>query len=31
MEFIGHAYQGKDIVLRFIIESSSLMGFLAPS
>jgi hypothetical protein len=26
-EFIGVAYQGKDIVLRFIIEYSSLMDF----
>jgi len=26
-EFIGLAYQGKDIVFRFIIEYSSLMGF----
>jgi hypothetical protein len=26
-EFIGLAYQGKDIVFRFIIEYSSLMDF----
>jgi hypothetical protein len=26
-EFIGVAYQGKDIVLRFIIEYSSLRDF----
>jgi len=25
--FVGLAYQGKDIVFRFIIEYSSLMGF----
>jgi hypothetical protein len=25
--FIGHAYQGKDIVFRFIIEYSSLRDF----
>jgi hypothetical protein len=27
MQFIGLAYQGKDIVFRFIIEYSSLMDF----
>jgi hypothetical protein len=26
--FVGLAYQGKDIVFRFIIEYSSLKGFL---
>jgi hypothetical protein len=26
-QFIGFAYQGKDIVLRFIIEYSSLRDF----
>jgi hypothetical protein len=26
-EFVGLAYQGKDIVFRFIIEYSSLMDF----
>jgi hypothetical protein len=25
--FVGFAYQGKDIVFRFIIEYSSLSGF----
>jgi len=28
--FIGLAYQGKDIVFRFIIEYSSLMDFYRP-
>jgi hypothetical protein len=27
MIFVGFAYQGKDIVFRFIIEYSSLMDF----
>jgi hypothetical protein len=27
MQFIGLAYQGKDIVFRFIIEYSGLMDF----
>jgi hypothetical protein len=27
MLFVGLAYQGKDIVFRFIIEYSSLMDF----
>jgi hypothetical protein len=27
MQFIGLAYQGKDIVFRFIIEYRSLMDF----
>ncbi len=31
MAFVGLAYQGKDIVFRFIIEySSSLMDFVGP-
>jgi hypothetical protein len=25
--FVGHAYQGKDIVFRFIIEHNSLRDF----
>jgi hypothetical protein len=29
--FIGLAYQGKDIVFRFIIEYSSLRDFPAPT
>jgi hypothetical protein len=30
LAFIGVAYQGKDIVFRFIIEYSSLMDFGGP-